>query len=295
MKRAGVYLVCALAAGAAEASVLQVDGGMLALGLGTAASAGEFRLGAGGTLGGHGEIRAPAVLAGTVSPGASATNAGTLRFAGGVSFAGGIFACHAEGNERLDRIEAAGAVEGVATVRMTKKSSHVVPLGQIIVRGAPGSDYTGFTQARPEQWRLEPDGGLDLAVTDLHGDTNMDGMPDWWEQWYFGGRTASGATNDPDGDRFANLGEYRAGTEPLDGESALRIEAARRLPGNAGFEVRWQSVTGRTYRLVGCDPALTGGWFGVSLEIPAGTGRWTSWTNDGTPLPRFHAVELTSP
>ena len=295
MKRASIFWMCALAATAARASSFAVDGGTLALGSGTVVAASAFRLGAAGTLSGYGDVAAEANLAGTVSPGTSVSNVGTLRFAKDVWFSGGTYRCHADGNERLDRIEAAGNVGGTATVQMSKKSSHVVPLWQIVVQGAAGSDYAGFAPSRPDLWRLEPTNALDLMVTDLNGDTNLDGLPDWWEQWHFDGRTAAGATNDLDEDRFANLSEYRAGTDPNNGESALRIEESRLLPGDAGYEVRWQSVTGKTYRLMGCDPALTGQWFQVTKEIAAEPGGYTTWTNVEPVLPRFHAVELVEP
>ena len=292
MKRASIFWMCALAATAARASSFAVDGGTLALGSGTVVAASAFRLGAAGTLSGDGEVAAAANLAGTVSPGTSVSNVGTLRFAKDVWFSGGTCRCHADGNERLDRIEAAGDVGGTATVQMSKKSSHVVPLWQIVVQGAAGSDYAGFAPSRPDLWRLEPTNALDLMVTDLNGDTNLDGMPDWWEQWHFDGRTAAGAAGDGDEDHFPNLSEYRAGTDPNDGASALRIEESRLLPGDAGYEVRWQSVTGKTYRLRACDPALTGQWFEVTAEIPAAPGGFTTATNVEPVLPRFHAVEL---
>ena len=136
MKRASIFWMCALAATAARASSFAVDGGTLALGSGTVVAASAFRLGAAGTLSGDGEVAAAANLAGTVSPGTSVSNVGTLRFAKDVWFSGGTCRCHADGNERLDRIEAAGDVGGTATVQMSKKSSHVVPLWQIVVQGA---------------------------------------------------------------------------------------------------------------------------------------------------------------
>jgi hypothetical protein len=278
----------------ARASSLVVNGGTLALEGGTIAAT-TFQLGAAGTLGGNGEIAAAAVLAGTVSPGTSVSNVGTLRFAKEVWFAGGAYRCHADGNTALDRIVAEGNVGGAAVVEMSKKSSHVIPLWQIVIEGASGSDYSGFAPSRPNNWRLEPTNTLDLMVTDLTGDTNMDGMPDWWEQWHFDGRTAAGATNDLDDDRFPNLSEFLAGTDPDDDGSLLRIEESRRLPGDAGYEVRWQSVTGKWYRLMGCDAALTGRWFEVTKEIPAEAGGSTTWTNVEPVLPRFHAVELHIP
>ncbi|NCA81824.1 MAG: hypothetical protein EOM72_03665 [Opitutae bacterium] len=294
MKSPIILLALAVAVSSARGSSLRVDGGTLALG-GGAVSATSFQLGAGGTLGGDGEIQAAATLAGTVSPGTSVSNVGTLRFTKDVRFAGGTYRCHADGNTALDRIVAAGNVDGTATVQMSKKSSHVIPLWQIMVEGAAGSDYSGFVPSRPDNWRLETTNTLDLMVTDLIGDTNMDGMPDWWEQWHFDGRTAAGATGDPDDDRFPNRSEYLAGTDPNDDESLLRIEESRLLPGDAGYEVRWQSVPGKWYRLVGCDAALTGQWFDVTQEIPAEAGGGTTWTNVEPVLPRFHAVRLVVP
>jgi BNR repeat-containing family member/F5/8 type C domain/Concanavalin A-like lectin/glucanases superfamily/Bacterial TSP3 repeat len=55
-------------------------------------------------------------------------------------------------------------------------------------------------------------------------DTDADGLPDAWEQQYFS-TLAYNAGDDPDGDHFANLQEYTAGTSPAD--------AASRPPGTA--------------------------------------------------------------
>jgi hypothetical protein len=46
-------------------------------------------------------------------------------------------------------------------------------------------------------------------------DTDGDGIPDRWEQLYFGAATGTDPNGDPDGDGRNNLQEYLAGTHPL--------------------------------------------------------------------------------
>lgn len=50
-------------------------------------------------------------------------------------------------------------------------------------------------------------------------DTDADGLPDWWEQKYFGNLTAQSGTGDPDSDGLTNLREYAAGTNPNDSDT----------------------------------------------------------------------------
>jgi hypothetical protein len=43
-------------------------------------------------------------------------------------------------------------------------------------------------------------------------DADGDGIPDWWEQQYFGSMTNCAPDADPDGDGMPNLLEYLAAT-----------------------------------------------------------------------------------
>jgi uncharacterized repeat protein (TIGR02543 family) len=45
-------------------------------------------------------------------------------------------------------------------------------------------------------------------------DSDADGLPDAWEQLYFGNLTAQDGTGNPDGDGASNLAEFQAGTNP---------------------------------------------------------------------------------
>lgn len=67
-------------------------------------------------------------------------------------------------------------------------------------------------------------------------DSDFDGMPDEWENRYGLGVNIDDAAQDADGDRFTNLEEYLAGTNPKDASSApplvskLRVLKTGRIP-----------------------------------------------------------------
>ena len=45
-------------------------------------------------------------------------------------------------------------------------------------------------------------------------DTDIDRLPDWWEQKYFGSAIAGDAFGDEDGDVRTNVNEYAASANP---------------------------------------------------------------------------------
>ncbi len=82
----------------------------------------------------------------------------------------------------------------------------------------------------------QPDAGeIEIGI-----DTDGDGLPDWWEEKYFGGPTAAVAHEDFDGDGFTNLEEYLAGTDPTDPTSypppRIRVARSRASPFNMVFQ-----------------------------------------------------------
>ena len=62
------------------------------------------------------------------------------------------------------------------------------------------------------------------------GDTDDNGLPDWWELKYFGVLTGTDPNADPDHDGASNLFEYLTGTNPTNAASYFHI--TRLAPGS---------------------------------------------------------------
>lgn len=82
-----------------------------------------------------------------------------------------------------------------------------------------------------------------ITITVENNDSNGNGIPDDWEQRYFGNLTNT-AAGDNDGDRSSNLDEYIADTNPTNAASFFAIESFART---AGREVQILSTNSRYY------------------------------------------------
>jgi hypothetical protein len=78
-----------------------------------------------------------------------------------------------------------------------------------------------------------------LVAAAMITDADADGLPDHWEQKYFGNLGAK-ATDDPDGDGFTNLMEFAWGTDPTDAKSKPGLDFGITRDGrfNVGY-YRW--------------------------------------------------------
>ena len=85
-----------------------------------------------------------------------------------------------------------------------------------------------WTDFRTGRLSISDDGALVIAGTyngllkavSLEGDTEGDGMPNWWERFYrLDYVDPTDAGNDDDGDGLDNLAEYELGTSPLDSDT----------------------------------------------------------------------------
>src|SRR6185503_5814267 len=99
-------------------------------------------------------------------------------------------------------------------------------------------------------------------------DADNDGLPDAWEQRFFGNLNAT-ASGDADGDGLSNLQEFKGGTNPLDGASVAQITALEQT--DAGLKITFDTVASRRYQLERSDSIINGEWKPVGLP-QAGTG-----------------------
>jgi len=79
-------------------------------------------------------------------------------------------------------------------------------------------------------------------------DTDLDGLPDWWEQTYVGHLLGAQASADADGDGASNFAEWVAGTNPTNPASCLRLLTPTFTATNS-IIIQWPSVAGKSYRL----------------------------------------------
>jgi hypothetical protein len=97
----------------------------------------------------------------------------------------------------------------------------------------------------------------------------LDGLWDTWETSYFGGANAdnSGADDDYDQDGIRNLVEFRAGTDPTDAASSLRITGFKKLANSVRID--WRSEPERSYRILRADDLISGNWVPLMEQIAA--------------------------
>jgi subtilisin family serine protease len=113
-------------------------------------------------------------------------------------------------------------------------------------------------------------------------DTDGNGLPDWWEQTYFGSLTGTDPNADPDGDGLSNIQEWQAGTDPTDASSCLRLMNINTR--SAGTTLTWQSVDNRNYFVTrGTNVAGSAAYPVIATNLPgqAGATVYTTTNNTG--------------
>lgn len=122
-------------------------------------------------------------------------------------------------------------------------------------------------------------------------DTDGDGLPDDWEQQYFGTATGASANTDADGDGFTNLQEFLAGTDPTNATSALRITSVS--PNGSDFVIDYNAVASKRYELQSTLDLTISNWAGIVTNTAISTGP-AQFTDPGgaTVTNQFYRVRL---
>ena len=280
MKRfACLFAFLMLAPFLADATNLRVAGGQFILEGRLVASTLVIENGA--WLRGNGTLEGDLTARGHISPGGAALdNVGTQWVEGAVSFeTGSRFYVYAADHTSLDRLEASGTVNGDCEV-VVNKAALAVPVDELIIRGGPSSIYLpSFAPADSWTWRLSETGTVDLALTDLRGDSDGNGLPDHFELRWFSVRTGTDPYDDADEDGYDNLSEYIANTLPRDGDSLLQFTQIRKAGG--GTEVIWDTAEGRQYTLLYSTNVLDQPWvWNTSVVLSSYSQPRQAWTSD---------------
>lgn len=135
---------------------------------------------------------------------------------------------------------------------------------------------TNLSIASSDRGRMERvDLQVQVPLTDLDGN----GLPDYWERYYFG-LIGVDPNDDPDFDGMNNYAEYRAGTNPLDENS--RFEFVNVVSEPQGVRVEWPGLDG-IYYVLQRSPTLMTGFTNLATHI-LGT----------PPLNVFHDTNVSS-
>jgi hypothetical protein len=101
-------------------------------------------------------------------------------------------------------------------------------------------------------------------------DSDGDGLPDDWEVTYFGDLTHDGS-GDTDGDGLSDLAEYKAGTNPANDSSVLRVLSISALS-TGETTIIWSAVGGKAYRVQYKD-TLDAGWADLVAPVMISNGQ----------------------
>ncbi len=132
----------------------------------------------------------------------------------------------------------------------------------------------------------------DVFIARLGGpDSDHDGMDDDWEAAYFGTLNRDGY-GDFDGDGVRDLEEFRAGTDPTNQGSVLRVISIS-SPSSDVVNLVWASVPGRSYQVQFKDDLNEAGWsFLPGIVVATST---TAVSQDSQPSPhRFYRVVIAN-
>ena len=225
---------------------MDVHGGSLEVG--STLSVEEVRVDYGATLGGTGTLIGDLTVAGAVEPAVSAPSPVSLLIQGNTTFiAGSTFRCRGTTHTESDLLNIEGTISGTCTV-VPDKEPAAIPVNKVVIASLNGF-YNNFSLSAADQqdWHLVSL-GADLKLTHLTGDSDGNGLPDWYELEYFSVRTNTPPQGHGDDDTLTNEEEWIAGTDPTDGDSVFMITELTNLGGTSNL-VEWTSVAGRQYSL----------------------------------------------
>jgi hypothetical protein len=143
------------------------------------------------------------------------------------------------------------------TIAFTASLPALVPAGYRLT--ATATDASGNTS------------GLSVGVNVTTVDSVGDGLPNAWRQWRFGGsgtstNASSCAACDPDHDGLSNQQEFRAGTDPNQATSSLRLDPP--VTSGSDLLVGFPARSGFTYRVEYRAALNSGAWRLLGDQLP---------------------------
>lgn len=281
-----------------NAGTLAITGNTISSNAGTVAGGATLAL-AGGTFGadsvdgggiisGHGTIAADLNSDGIVIGRGFATGTpGKLVVTGSAGFESASV-LKLRGGISSDLLAVSGDVRLAGTVQVSLAPGSAFGRYPLISHGGElggMAALTGIPPGTSAHLSTTIPGRVDLVIDD----SDEDGLPDSWENLYFG-NGASTALSDPDGDGQNNAIEYVSGTNPADGSSLF---AAMLSPlDDTRFTLVWPSIPGKSYQIQ-TNAALAGSWSQlVTVSAAASPATTTSYPVPKSAEKMFYRVVI---
>ncbi len=170
----------------------------------------------------------------------------------------------------------------VATVLASDSRVNIVTInanatGFVLTNGSLSSNFTCRIVITNAAYPA-PGANTTFTVTVL-ADSDGDGLSDLFEQTHFGSSTGGDASLDSDGDGLTNAQEQKAGTDPTNAASFLKIDS---ITAAGGATLTFGAVSNRTYSVQFSDSMNPGSWSTLTA-LPARATNWTAIIQDSTP------------
>jgi hypothetical protein len=138
---------------------------------------------------------------------------------------------------------------------------------------------------------LSPPGGVagpPAATLTVLADTDGDGAPDTWET-QFGFNAADGAdgSQDADGDGASNAAEWRAGTDPTNASSNLKVDS---ISVAGSTLLSFVALAGKSYEIEFRDSLDPGPWNPLTFVSAASTNRTISVLDTNAATRRYYRL-----
>jgi hypothetical protein len=125
------------------------------------------------------------------------------------------------------------------------------------------------------------------AILSFLPDTDGDGLPDEWEQAFFGQPAAADPNADRDGDGMLNWQEYVAGTDPANALSNLKIDS---ITEGGSANLAFGAISNKTYSIQYTDALGVRTWSRLADVVAQPTDRLEIFSDTGYTSTRFYRL-----